>query len=242
MTNEFNNAGYEGYGYFNGGKKPEAWIDFLLKLANLKEGDFVLDSFLGSGTTAAVCMKNGYNFIGVEMEDDNAYGLCKPRLDMVIDDKDENGIECNRLLLKGYKFYELAPSLLNIDAFGQPVINKEYNSDMLAAAVAIHEGFKYDPDKDCYWKQAKNENNTYLFVTTNHVNEDVINSIKAEMKDDEFLILVCKSYDESLKRISKNITIKKIPQSLLKNCEFGVSNYNLHIVCPPEYEYDEEAE
>ena len=113
---------------------------------------------------------------------------------------------------------------------------------MLAAAVAIHEGFKYEPDKDCYWKQAKNENNTYLYVTTNHVNEDVINSIKAEMKEEDFLVLVCKSYDELLKRSSKNITIKKIPQSLLRNCEFGVDNYNLNIVCPPEYEYDWEGE
>ena len=113
---------------------------------------------------------------------------------------------------------------------------------MLAAAVAIHEGFRYQPDKDCYWKQAKNEKNTYLYVTTNHVTEDVINSIKAEMQEDEFLVLVCKSYDESLKRLAKNITIKKIPQSLLKNCEFGVDNYDLNIVCPPEYDYDEEVE
>ncbi|MBR1601644.1 MAG: site-specific DNA-methyltransferase, partial [Alphaproteobacteria bacterium] len=74
------------------------------------------------------------------------------------------------------------------------------------------------------------------------INEDIINSIKAEMKEDEFLVLVCKSYDEAMKHASKNITIKKIPQSLLKNCEFGVDNYNLNIVCPPEYEYDEEDE
>ena len=241
MTVEFNNAGYEGYGYFNGGKKPEAWIDFLLKMANIKEGEFVLDSFLGSGTTAAVCMKNGYNFIGVEMEDENAYELCKPRLDMIIDNDDENGIDCNRLLLKGYKFYELAPSLLNVDAFGQHVIAKCYDSNMLAAAVALHEGFKYCPDPQCFWKQSKNDNNTYLFVTTNHVDAQMIESIKTELKDDEFLLIVCKSYD-SLADANKNITIKKIPQSLLKNCEFGVDNYNLNIVNPPIYEEEETDE
>lgn len=57
MTLEFNNAGYEGFGYFNGGKKPEAWIEFLLNFAQIKENEYVLDSFLGSGTTAAVCLK-----------------------------------------------------------------------------------------------------------------------------------------------------------------------------------------
>lgn len=208
MTAEFNNAGYEGYGYFNGGKKPEAWIDFLLKMANLKEDDIVLDSFLGSGTTAAVCMKNGYNFIGIEMESENAYNLCKPRLDMIIDNKDENGIDCNRLLLKGYKFYELAPSLIETDTFGQPIISKEYDSNMLASAVALHEGFIYSPDENCYWKQAKNENNTYLFVTTNHVDSQIIESIKTELKGDEFLLIVCKSFDTNA-NCSKNITIKR---------------------------------
>lgn len=184
-------------------------------------------------------MKNGYNFIGIEMESENAYNLCKPRLDMIIDNKDENGIDCNRLLLKGYKFYELAPSLIETDTFGQPIISKEYDSNMLASAVALHEGFIYSPDENCYWKQAKNENNTYLFVTTNHVDSQIIESIKTELKGDEFLLIVCKSFDTNA-NCSKNITIKKIPQSLLKNCEFGIDNYNLNIINPPIYEDDED--
>ena len=222
--------------------KPERLIQRVLQLAT-KPGDIVLDSFLGSGTTAAVAHKMKRRWIGIEMGD-QAYDYCKVRLDKVIEGKDPNGITkiCQFEGGGGYKFYELAPTLINEDAFGQAVINKDYNSDMLAAAVAIHEGFKYEPNKDCYWKQAKNENNTYLYVTTNHINEEIINSIKAEMKEDEFLVLVCKSYDEILRRASRNITIKKIPQSLLKNCQFGVDNYNLNIVCPPEYEYEEEDE
>ena len=232
----------EGGVRFKKGKKPEKLIKRCLDLVT-KPGDWVLDSFLGSGTTAAVAHKMHRRWIGIEMGE-HAYSLCKPRLDRIINDEDKSGISklVNWTGGGGYKFYELAPTLINIDAFGQPVINKDYNSDMLAAAVAMHEGFKYDPDKECYWKQAKNENNTFLYVTTNHINEDIINSIKAEMKEDEFLVLVCKSYDEAMKHASKNITIKKIPQSLLKNCEFGVDNYNLNIVCPPEYEYDEEDE
>ena len=223
-------------------KKPEQLIKRILEIAT-NEGDLVLDSFLGSGTTAAVAHKMHRRWIGIEMGE-HCYTHSKKRIDSVIDGLDLIGVTKTTGWTGGggYKFYELAPTLINIDAFGQPVINKDYNSDMLAAAVAMHEGFKYDPDKECYWKQAKNENNTFLYVTTNHINEDIINSIKAEMKEDEFLVLVCKSYDEAMKHASKNITIKKIPQSLLKNCEFGVDNYNLNIVCPPEYEYDEEDE
>ena len=222
--------------------KPERLIHKILTLAT-KPGDIVLDSFLGSGTTIAVAHKMHRRWIGIEMMP-TAYSHCKTRMDLIIDGKDKGGITelVNWTDGGGYKFYELAPTLINEDAFGQAVINKEYNSDMLAAAVAIHEGFKYEPDNDCYWKQSKNDNNTYLYVTTNHINENIVNGIKTEMKDDEFLVIVCKSYDEALKHYSKNITIKKIPQSLLKNCEFGVDNYSLNIVCPPEYEYEEDDE
>lgn len=55
----------------------------------------------------------------------------------------------------GFKFYELAPSVLKTDKFGNLVINKEYNADMLAAAMAKHEGFTYAPDSAVYWKQGK---------------------------------------------------------------------------------------
>ena len=242
MTLEFNNAGYEGYGYFNGGKKPEAWIDFLLKMANLSTNDYVLDSFLGSGTTAAVCLKRGYNFIGIEMERENAYSLCKPRLDMIIKGEDKNGISYDANNLKGYRFYELAPSLINKDAFGQCVISSEYNSDMLASAIALHEGYRYEPDSTCYWKQSHNENNSFLFVTTNHISRQIIDSIKMELKEDEFLLISCKSFDSNAIEGVKNISIKKIPQSLLENCEFGVDNYNLNIICPPVYEEDYDDE
>ena len=55
------------------------------------EGEWVLDSFLGSGTTAAVATKLKRNWIGVELGE-QAYTHCKPRLDRVIDGSDAGGI------------------------------------------------------------------------------------------------------------------------------------------------------
>ena len=46
-------------------------------------GDLVLDSFLGSGTTAAVAHKMGRRWIGIEMGD-HAVTHCAPRLNKVI--------------------------------------------------------------------------------------------------------------------------------------------------------------
>ena len=223
--------------------KPEDLIERVLQLAT-KENDLVMDSFLGSGTTAAVAHKMHRRWIGIEMGD-QAYTHCKVRMDKVIDGTDKGGItkEAGWQGGGGYRFYELAPTLIKEDAFGQPVINGDYSPEMLAAAVAKHEGYKYEPDKDCYWKQSRSEANTYLYVTTQHVGEDAIQNILNGMQDYEFLLIVCKSFDSGvLADLDKRISIKKIPQSLLKNCEFGVDNYNLNIVCPPEYEEDEDDE
>lgn len=140
----------------------------------------------------------------------------------------------------GYKFYELAPSLINKDDFDEFIINKEYDADMLASAVALHEGFTYEPDSEIFWKQSKGNEASYLFVTTRHLNSAYLDSIKSTMEDGEYLIIACKSFESGLDKLYQNITIKKIPQMLLSRCEFGKDNYNLNIVNPPVYEDEEE--
>ena len=222
--------------------KPERLIQKILTLAT-NPGDWVLDSFLGSGTTAAVAQKMGRRWIGVEMTN-VAETYDKPRLDLVISGADHGGITKTTGYSGGggYRYYEIAPTLINEDDFGQAVINPDYNVNMLAAAVALHEGYSYEPNADCYWKQGNNGSGGYLFVTTKHVSADFITSLSNSLNEGEFLVVVCKSFDDNARFVAKNVTIKKIPQSLLKNCEFGRDSYDLNIVCPPAYEYEEEEE
>ena len=235
---DFQNTQNEGKVSFPASKKPEALIKRILDMVT-EEGDIVLDSFLGSGTTCAVAHKMRRKWIGIELGD-HAYTHCKVRLDAIIKNEDLGGItkSVNWQGGGGYKFYELAPTLIKEDDFGQTIINPEYNAEMLASAVAKHEGYFYNPDNSVFWKQSNNQGKSYLFVTTNHVNSQLIETIKADMQEDEFVLIVCKSFDSNCNSY-KNIAIKKIPQSLLKNCKFGVDNYNLNIICPPEY--DEEG-
>lgn len=235
-------VGQEGGGGFPNGKKPEKLIHRIISTAT-NEGDYVLDSFLGSGTTVAVAHKMNRKWIGIEIGD-HAYTHAKKRLDSIIKGEDNTGVT-NVVGWPGgggYKFYELAPSLINIDDFGQEVINPDYNADMLASAIALHEGYTYEPDKSLFWKQAKNGESSFLFTTTKHVDQTYLDTIHKQMKDDEFLIISCKSYESRILHLYKNISIKKIPHSLLKNCEFGVDNYNLNIISPPMYGEDEEDE
>lgn len=231
----------EGGVYFPRSKKPEQLLHRIIEMST-EPGDIVLDSFLGSGTTAAVAHKMGRHYIGIEMGE-HAYTHCKKRLDAVIAGDDLLGITKTLDWQGGggYRFYELAPTLIKKDAFGEYVINEEYDADMLAAAVALHEGFQYQPDENLFWKQSSGNENSYLFVTTRHLNGTYLDSIKDTMQEEEYLIIACKSFDCGLDKAYDNIVIKKIPQMLLNRCEFGKDDYALNIIHPPKYE-DEEME
>lgn len=232
----------EGGVTFKKGKKPERLIQRILQLST-NPGDLVLDSFLGSGTTAAVAHKMGRRWIGVEMGD-HAYTHCKVRLDKVIAGEDKGGITkaVNWQGGGGYRFYELAPTLVKFDMFGEAVINEKYNAEMLAAAVALHEGYEYAPDAQVFWKQAKCETGgkSWLFTTTRHVSSQYLASIAQDMEAGEFLVVVCKSYDSGAANAYPCIKVKKIPQSLLKKCEFGKESYALNVVEDEENVEEEE--
>ena len=201
------------------------------------EGDLVLDSFLGSGTTAAVAQKMGRRYIGIELGN-HAYTHCVPRLKQVTDGTDQGGISKaqNWQGGSGFKFYELAPSLLKEDKFGNLVINKEYNADMLAAAMAKQEGYTYQPDANVYWKQGFGSETDYIYTTTQFLTVESLAAIHETMAEGESLLICCTSFQRECKTAFRNISIKKIPQMLLGRCEFGKDDYSLNVIELPEME------
>ena len=50
--------------------------------------------------------------------------------------------------------------------------------------MALHEGFRYQPDENLFWKQSPGNENSYLFVTTRHLNGTYLDSIKDTMQED----------------------------------------------------------
>lgn len=225
--------------------KPEKLIERILTIGS-NPGDIVLDSFLGSGTTASVAQKMGRRYIGIELGN-HAYTHCVPRLKLVTDGTDQGGISkaLNWKGGSGFKFYELAPSLLKEDQFGHLVINKEYNADMLAAALAKQEGFTYSPSADVYWKQGYSSESDFIYTTTQFMTVEALASIAEQMGEDESLLICCKAFQKECRNQFRNITIKKIPQVLLGKCEFNHDDYSLHIITPPtceeEPDYEEES-
>jgi len=205
--------------------KPERLIERVLNIAT-NPGDFILDSFLGSGTTVAVAHKMNRKWIGIELgEHCNTH--CLPRLKAVCDGTDQGGIS-KAVEWKGgggFKFYELAPSLLNKDKYNQWVINPNYNAQLLAAAMARHEGFTYCPSESVVWKQGNATENHFIFTTTNTITPDVVEQILSELKPGESLRICCTAFIEGCNDISPRIEIKKIPAVLLGKCEFGKEDY-----------------
>lgn len=220
--------------------KPERLIERVLTLGS-NEGDIVLDSFLGSGTTAAVAQKMGRRYIGVEMGN-HAYTHCAVRLKKVIDGTDQGGISKaqNWKGGGGFRFYELAPSLLKEDKFGNLVINKEYNADMLAAAMAKQEGFTFAPSAEHYWKQGYSSESDYIYTTTQFMTVEDLAAIAEQMKEGESLLVCCTAFQKECRTAFANITIKKIPKMLLGRCEFNKDDYSLNIVKLPNIEESEE--
>ena len=238
----WNNVNREGGVTFSGGKKPEVLLEKIIAMTT-KEGDLVLDSFLGSGTTAAVAHKMKRKYVGIEMGN-HAYTLCKPRLDRIIDGNDDTGITKSSDWQGGggYKFYELAPTLITKDKYGNPVFSKKYNPTMLAAAVAKLNGFIYAPNNEVYWKQGYCQDNSYIFVTTQYLDTKTLDSIAEDLDSFENLLICAPAFDNGLSMRYDNINVRKIPQSVLEKCEFGVDNYDLNIINPPEIDDEWENE
>ena len=232
----------EGNVTFKKGKKPERLVQRCIELVT-DEGDIVLDSFLGSGTTSATAQKMRRKYIGIELGP-HAYSHCYCRLKDVTDGTDQGGISKaqNWKGGSGFKFYELAPSLLKKDKFGNLVINKEYNADMLAAAMAKQEGYTYQPDTTLYWKQGQSSEHDYIYTTTQFLTVESLDAISETMQEGESLLICCTAFQKECSTHHPNITVKKIPQMLLGRCEFNKDNYNLNIIDMPKMDEEDDIE
>ena len=208
--------------------KPERLIERILTLGSNK-GDLVLDSFLGSGTTAAVAHKMGRRWIGIELGD-HCDTHCAPRLKKVIDGEDQGGItkSANWQGGGGFRYYNLAPSLIKFDEWGNPVINKQFDEHMLVRALCKIEGFDFAPSPDTYWKQGKSTETDFIYITTQHLTAQMLTKLNDDVGQKNSLLICCGSFDGNAERYG-NLTIKKIPKAILKKCEWNHDDYSLEI-------------
>lgn len=208
--------------------KPERLLMRVLTLAT-QPGDLVLDSFAGSGTTGAVAHKMGRRWIMVELGE-HCHTHIIPRMQKVIDGDDPGGIT-KAVGWKGgggFRYYRLAPSLLQKDKFGNWVINTQYNAEMLAQAVCKLEGFTYAPSDTVYWQHGYSTESDFIYVTTQSLTREQLAQISDEVGDKQSLLICCGAF-RCKPDAFPNLTIKKIPKTVLRKCEYGRDDYSLEI-------------
>lgn len=224
-----NNLQNEGGFDFPAGKKPEALIRRVIQMISDKRGDIVLDSFGGSGTTGAVAHKMGRRWIMIELGE-HCHTHIIPRLKNVINGEDAAGVTAATGWQGGggFRYFSLAPSLLEKDRWGNWVVNKTYNATMLAAAICKLEGFTYEPSETRYWQHGHSTETDFIYVTTQTLNADQLHALSDEVGEDKSLLVCCSAFKDAAARY-RNLTLKKIPKMVLTKCEWGHDDYSLNV-------------
>lgn len=225
-------VGQEGGVLFPQGKKPEALIKRIIQMCT-NPGDLVLDSFAGSGTTGAVAHKMGRRWVMVELGDHCTTHIV-PRLAKVIDGTDQGGVS-RAVDWKGgggFRYYELAPSLLEKDKWGREVISSKYDSAMLAQAVCKLEGFTYAPSDSVYWQQGHSSESDFIYVTTQNLGPEELAALSEEVGEGRSLLILCAAFRGNADLWS-NLTLRKIPNHIRNKCEWGHDDYSLNVANLP---------
>ena len=129
----------------------------------------------------------------------------------------------------GYKFYELAPSFITIDEFGNRIIDEFYNDSKLVRAMCKLMNYTFKPSQTEYFKQGVGTGHNYLFVTTQTLSVGLVRQIVSHLGINETLVICPKKYEAGAESVDSRISIKKIPQSILKACQYGKKDYLLPI-------------
>jgi adenine-specific DNA-methyltransferase len=211
-----------------GTPKPEKLLRNIIEIAT-KPGDWILDSFAGSGTTGAVAHKTGRRWIMVELGEHCQTHII-PRLIKVIDDEDRGGVSDSVGWEGGggFRYFRLAPSLLETDRYGREVISKSFNAAMLTEALCKLEGFSYAPSESVYWQQGSSTERDFIYVTTQSFNQEQLAHLSDEVGPDRSLLVLCSAFRGNLAAFP-NLTVKKIPNHVRNRCEWGRDDYSLNV-------------
>jgi len=221
--------------------KPEPLIARIVHIASAP-GEIVLDSFGGSGTTASVAHKMGRRWIMVELGE-HCHTHIIPRLKKVIDGEDPGGVTeaANWKGGGGFRYYRLAPSLLEKDTWGNWIISSQYNAEMLSEAVCKIEGFAYAPSEELYWIHGHSSERDHCWVTTQELTATQLQSLADEVGPNRSLLVCCSAWLGDA-TAWPNLTLKKIPNAVLSRCEFGKDDYSLQVAALPAAEAPAPAE
>jgi len=209
----------EGNVYFPQSKKPETLIKRVLELST-EPGDLVLDSFLGSGTTAAVAHKMGRRWIGIEVGK-HAETHCIPRLKRVISGEDQTGMskEVGWKGGGGFRYHIVGESLISDRDMNW---NLTYEEIARALFMMFDYSFIGKLEDEIYVGRRKEKYalsiaSKDLAIIKGEELDDVVKNVKEKYVDmAELEIYTNKGVGVKEGDLPENVTINKIPESVLR--------------------------
>ena len=179
--------------------------------------DWVLDSFAGSATTAAVAHKLGRRWIAIELHEEQAEKDALPRLTRTIKGENKEGIskEVKWKGSGGFRYCVLGESLFRKDDMG--IVEVTYDNGPLIEAVCKIEGFKFVGREfiDKTNLHGVVNDKRFCHVTEEFVTQDYVENLMAEIKKDESIVIYCMKKTSRLS-LPDNVQAKKIPRDIVK--------------------------
>jgi len=214
----------EGGVRFPKSKKTEYIIDKVLDWATVKEGDLVLDSFAGSGTTGAVAHKRKCRWIMIELGE-HAEKINLERMLNVVKGKDSFGVTelYDWKGGGGFKYYKLGESLIK-----EQDMNWVLKAEEMAEAIFLH--FQYKPTKADWLEKenmylGKHQSARYHFALAfasrelKTLNEELYDKIVAGLDKEKFrhlTIFTNVAVAVPPESLDERVFIKKIPAAILR--------------------------
>ncbi len=89
--------------------------------------------------------------------------------------------------------------------------------------------YTFTPSSSDYWKHGKGQGNNSIYVTTQMLSVAMVQQIVSHLGANETLLICPKKFEPGCENVDSRVTIKKIPRSILKACQFGKKEYLLPI-------------
>src|SRR5690606_21950016 len=119
-----------------------------------------------------------------------------------------------------FRYYKLGPSLITHDQWGREIIAPAYrqNTAMLIEAMCKLHGYTFKPSGTHFWMHGQSTETDYIYVTTESLSKDQIEFISREVGEGRSLLICCGSHHLKDPAQFANITVAKIPKSVLDKC------------------------
>ena len=190
------------------------------------EGDYVLDSFLGSGTTSAVSHKMKRRWIGIELGK-QAETHCLKRLNCVVNDEDQTGIskELNWQGGGGFRYYEVGESIIkDLDMNWDMTLEEMSRAVFMNFDYSMIEGdtHQLETEGDEFYLGKQKGGIAICLVTkgTKIIRRTELNKLVKDLSkkypNQKVTIFTNMGVAVKPEELSDKLDVKKIPESILK--------------------------